>query len=807
MRFAMPDHFDPYHVWLGIPPEEQPPHHYRLLGLRQFESNPDAISNALDQRLSHLRSVQAGKRGALSQQVLNEVSAAGVCLLDAARKKTYDEQLRQKQAALAPAHASSPSSRVIPVAQPLPLPVLPVPMPPMPVPAQPPAIPSFPPPAVSAPSTIPPAPAPLAIEVRGLAGAPRKRLARSNSGPWLAILGVAGLALVALVAVGIWWRTDPASQAATTASASGTGSTPAAATTPPSAAAATPPAAPNPHSTSSGEPTSPTASPPITKATTVPPASGQEAAVNAKPQPLKGKLKPATGDPAGGEVAASPPPFENLPNETQTPLAPSQLPTSPAVRKPAPAGDALAAAQEKARGIYEREFRQASKAPQKAALAQKIQADGDAATTDPVARNVLIELARKVFVQAGEVQSALAAAERLETEYDLPPRELTIATVQALDDVQLLPEHRQALAKTAIALAEEALAKSNYPQADKLSAVAAQSATRQKDTELRKDITLRRNAIARAVKEWNAVQAKLETLKTTPDDPAANLFVGKFFCLALEDFARGLPHLAKSGDVLWEPPAKLDLAVATGDAAACKAAAEAWEAAAGKVTDPDDKLAVQRREKRLWEQALPRLSGLDEVRAKKRLEDLRDVAVKGQPSKPEPAAAPRFGMVGRVINAAGKDAGLLVTYKPGQFLSPIHFDNIRAQAGNPVAARIVLEGQLVLEEDTLVQFYLTAATLGWNQLFVDDVAVKSVGAGQISSSGSVNVSLRRGTHHLRWMLNATPDFGLARLQVSRAATPGVASGPDLPVTVDSRLQAAAEKIPTTATIDLGRLPR
>ena len=108
----MPDHFDPHHVWLGIPPEEQPPHHYRLLGLRLFESNPDAISNALDQRLSHLRSVQAGKRGALSQQVLNEVSAAGVCLLDAARKKTYDEQLRQKQAALAPAHASSPSSPV-----------------------------------------------------------------------------------------------------------------------------------------------------------------------------------------------------------------------------------------------------------------------------------------------------------------------------------------------------------------------------------------------------------------------------------------------------------------------------------------------------------------------------------------------------------------------------------------------------------------------------------------------------------------------------------------------------------------------
>ena len=33
----MTSSFDPYHRWLSIPPEEQPPDFYRLLGLRQFE--------------------------------------------------------------------------------------------------------------------------------------------------------------------------------------------------------------------------------------------------------------------------------------------------------------------------------------------------------------------------------------------------------------------------------------------------------------------------------------------------------------------------------------------------------------------------------------------------------------------------------------------------------------------------------------------------------------------------------------------------------------------------------------------------
>ena len=37
----MPESFDPYHRWLGIPPREQPPNHYRLLGIDLFEADAD----------------------------------------------------------------------------------------------------------------------------------------------------------------------------------------------------------------------------------------------------------------------------------------------------------------------------------------------------------------------------------------------------------------------------------------------------------------------------------------------------------------------------------------------------------------------------------------------------------------------------------------------------------------------------------------------------------------------------------------------------------------------------------------------
>jgi hypothetical protein len=86
--------FDPYYKWLGIPPEEQPPNYYRLLGLSLFEQNRDAIDNAADRQMSHVRTYQGGPYGPLSQQILNEIATARLCLLDPSRKQAYDESLR-----------------------------------------------------------------------------------------------------------------------------------------------------------------------------------------------------------------------------------------------------------------------------------------------------------------------------------------------------------------------------------------------------------------------------------------------------------------------------------------------------------------------------------------------------------------------------------------------------------------------------------------------------------------------------------------------------------------------------------------
>ena len=44
--------FDPYHKWLGIPPEDQPPHHYRLLGVPLYEDDAAVIESAADRQMT-----------------------------------------------------------------------------------------------------------------------------------------------------------------------------------------------------------------------------------------------------------------------------------------------------------------------------------------------------------------------------------------------------------------------------------------------------------------------------------------------------------------------------------------------------------------------------------------------------------------------------------------------------------------------------------------------------------------------------------------------------------------------------------
>jgi hypothetical protein len=90
--------FDPYYKWLSIPPHEQPPNFYRLLGIELFEEDADVIAAAADRQMGHVKSFAAGKYASHSQRLLNELAEARICLLSSDRKSRYVRQLKQELA-------------------------------------------------------------------------------------------------------------------------------------------------------------------------------------------------------------------------------------------------------------------------------------------------------------------------------------------------------------------------------------------------------------------------------------------------------------------------------------------------------------------------------------------------------------------------------------------------------------------------------------------------------------------------------------------------------------------------------------
>ncbi|MGE0609214.1 MAG: formylglycine-generating enzyme family protein, partial [Pirellulales bacterium] len=189
--------FDAYHKWFGIPARDQPPHHYRLLGLDPFESDPDVIDAAAEQRMTFLQTCANGPYTALSQELMNEVVAARLCLLDRAKKSLYDSRLQAEADGLRT--RSLVAGGLVSSAMPTPPPApVPVPMP------------------VSPPTSVVPIPQdtqwpvsyisrnsmPAPVRSSIVAMAPPRPL--SSRGRWLQP-AIGGIAIVTLFAIVVVW--------------------------------------------------------------------------------------------------------------------------------------------------------------------------------------------------------------------------------------------------------------------------------------------------------------------------------------------------------------------------------------------------------------------------------------------------------------------------------------------------------------------------------------------------------------------------------------------------------------------------
>lgn len=151
-----------------------------------------------------------------------------------------------------------------------------------------------------------------------------------------------------------------------------------------------------------------------------------------------------------------------------------------------------------------------------------------------------------------------------------------------------------------------------------------------------------RTTIISHEKQWKAQQVAVGVLKTKPDDPGANLAVGRWHLVQDSDWKQAIPYLLKGGDPKWKSAAELEQANPT-DAMAQVAIGDAWWDIAQKESGAL-KTAIQAHAGEWYERAQPMLtSALKKQQITKRLEEISASPSDSSSARPSPKSSGKPG--------------------------------------------------------------------------------------------------------------------------------------------------------------------
>jgi hypothetical protein len=590
--------FDPYYEWLGIPPADSAnggPHHYRLLGLQTFESNPRVIENAADRLMTQLRGFAAGPKSKDSQKLLNEVAAARACLLDEKRKAAYDKPLRARLAAAAPKpQAAAPVVHLQPVYVQVPVPVpVPTAVPPMP------ASTSAPPPPGEA-SVIAldeASPAPFTLSTSRSANRYR---AKSEGGTVMGIVKIAmgGLGGLAVAVLGVWifFRADPLGLFTKPATVAGN--------------TQITPVQPKPEPKPFVKPEQPPE---------IEPGEKPEPTPTAPEESEPPSTRPAPETPSQPESPAEPMPNPRpLPGIEQQPADPPQTPETRVDERPQPpTSEEQLAKLAELKEIYKAEFDAGAKPAGREAFVEFLLETTDRLKSDPVARFVLLREAYTKQVAAKEFDAAADVIDRLDAEFLMDPFKLRLHLLTEASPAARLPADRLAIVNCAGELVERAMARLRIDEADKLVRIAEGQAKSLNDTKLRAKMTALRLQVEKLAESWAPALRARQALATDPDDAAAALIDGKYRCLIEGDWKAGLQLLTKSDEPPLAALAAKDLAGPTAELPAVAIADEWYE-----IARADKALENFYARAHHWYKQAPTGEGLERARIQQRIEHI-----------------------------------------------------------------------------------------------------------------------------------------------------------------------------------------
>jgi hypothetical protein len=288
---------------------------------------------------------------------------------------------------------------------------------------------------------------------------------------------------------------------------------------------------------------------------------------------------------------------------------------------PVPDKDSQRKARLAMKEILKADFARAKTPNQRVALARALLKYGVETKDDPVARFVLLKEALDQATDVAAFATAMTAVDEIARWYEIKPLEMK---AEVLTNASKLPQaSAELLVKQAFSLIDAAIADDQYELADQMGALALSAAGKSGNSYLLQRAKESAGLIERSRKAYEAAKASLETLKEKPDDRDANLTAGKFLCFVKDDWAKGLPLLAKGNDKSLAAPAAQDAANPKNATDQVKMADD-WFALAGQRDGPT-KYKLLLRAHYWYLEALPNLTGLPRAKVLKQMDEIEAV--------------------------------------------------------------------------------------------------------------------------------------------------------------------------------------
>ena len=228
--------------------------------------------------------------------------------------------------------------------------------------------------------------------------------------------------------------------------------------------------------------------------------------------------------------------------------------------------------------------------------------------------------ARSLAVDAADAALLVRIVHETANRYEVDPwEELADALESTTQKVHPLSDFKTA-AETALSHIDEALEADRFDVAKRLSDVALAAARKSKDSAVLKEAVDRGKDLTAMKPQWDSAQAARATLASMPNDPEANLVLGRYLCFTKADWSAGLAKLALGSDSVLKELATRSLTDpqdALGQADLGEAWAKAADDAKGKA-----KAELQAGARYWYAKALPALSGLAKAKAEQRLKQL-----------------------------------------------------------------------------------------------------------------------------------------------------------------------------------------